>query len=89
MFYKTIIDGYLVSIGTGGNTEITESEYNEILTTIQNKPTAQDGYGYRLKEDLTWEEYELPEPIDTDEDATESDYTDALTALGVTTNEEN
>lgn len=75
-YFKIITDGYLVSIGKGnGNTEIAESEYNDILFTIQNKPTAQDGYDYRLKEDLTWEEYELPEAV---EEQTES------SALGVT-----
>ena len=72
-FYKTVSDGFLVSVGTGsGGTEITASEYAEILATIRNKPTARDGFDYRLKTDLTWEEYELPpvepEPL-TDEEA--------------------
>lgn len=72
-FYKTINSGYIISIGAGaGGAEITESEYAEILATIRNKPTARDGYGYRLKTDLTWEEYALPpiepEPL-TDEEA--------------------
>ena len=72
-YYKTIENGYLVSVGEGvGGTEITEAEYNEILSEIRNKPTARDGYGYRLKTDLTWEEYKLPpvepEPL-TDEEA--------------------
>lgn len=62
--------GHLVIIGTGlGGTEITESKYNEILTIIRNRPRA-DGKGYRLKADLTWEEYDLPpesEPSDEDE----------------------
>lgn len=55
-----------------GGKEITEQEYAEILTTIRNKPTAREGYDYRLKTDLTWEEYALP-PIEpeppTDEEA--------------------
>lgn len=72
-FYKTIDSGYIISIGTGnGGTEITEPEYAEILAVIRNKPTPRDGYDYRLKTDLTWEEYALPpvepEPL-TDEDA--------------------
>lgn len=54
-YYKRIEDGYLVCIGTGvGDVEITEEEYHEILTVIQNKPGADVGYDYRLKEDLTW-----------------------------------
>lgn len=72
-YYKNIDSGYLISVGTGnGGTEITESEYSEILATIRNKPTPRDGYGYRLKTDLTWEEYEMP-PVEpeppTDEEA--------------------
>lgn len=72
-FYKTIDSGYIISIGTGNSgTEITEQEYAEILAVIRNKPTARDGFDYRLKTDLTWEEYALP-PIEpeppTEEDA--------------------
>lgn len=46
--------------------EITESEYNHILSIIRNKPTAPDGYGYRLTDGLEWELYELP--VETDEE---------------------
>ena len=71
--FKTIDGGYIISIGTGsGGEEITEQEYAEVLAVIRNKPTARDGYDYRLKTDLTWEEYALP-PIEpeppTDEEA--------------------
>lgn len=69
-YYKQIIDNYLTAIGTGpGNTEITEAEYNQILSIIQNRPQS-EGKGCRLKTDLTWEEYDLPpepEPSDDDE----------------------
>ena len=84
-YYKTIIDGYLVSVGTGtGGTEITESEYNELLSIIHNRPTPQTGFDYKLKADtLEWELVELPEPSDTDDEATESDYIEALQDLGV------
>ena len=84
-YYKTINDGYLVSVGTGtGGTEITESEYNELLSIIHNRPIPQSGYDYKLKADtLTWELVELPPIDDTDEDTTESDYITALQDLGV------
>ena len=61
--------GILLAIGTGaGGTEITEVEYNEIMAIIQSCPNV-DGKGYRLKADLTWEEYDLPpEPEQSDED---------------------
>lgn len=83
-YYKTIIDDYLISIGTSGTEEITESEYNDLYSVIASKPIAQSGYKYRLKADtLEWELVELPEPIDTDDDATIEDYESALTELGV------
>ena len=68
-FYKQISNGYVASIGTGaGGTEITKAEYDEIMAIIQNRPAA-EGKGYRLKTDLTWEEYDLPpEPEPSDED---------------------
>lgn len=63
-FYKLIDNEYISSIGTGGGgTEIAESEYYKILSTIQNKPPREGSIDYRLKEDLTWEQYERePEP---------------------------
>lgn len=83
-YYKTIIDGYLVSVGTGtGGIEITESEYNDLLSIIHNRPTPQTGFDYKLKADtLEWELVELP-PVEDDDEATESDYIDALQDLGV------
>ena len=83
-YYKLIIDGYLVSVGTGtGGTEITEIEYNDLLSIIHNRPTPQTGFDYKLKADtLEWELVELP-PIEEDDEATESDYIDALQDLGV------
>ena len=70
-FYKTEDNRYIVSIGTGnGGTEITEPEFNEIMTVIQNKPEETETIGYRLKTDLTWEQYEkesIPEPEEIDD----------------------
>ena len=67
-YYKLIESGYIIGIGTGiGGVEITEGEYNEIITIIQNKPEADIGYDYLLKEDLTWELVEVPE-VDPTED---------------------
>ena len=72
-YNKQTSNNYILAIGTGyGGTEITEAEYNEIMAIIQNRPTAK-GKGYRLKADLTWEEYDLPpvpEPSDDDEIST-------------------
>ena len=69
-YYKQISNDYILAIGTGpGGTEITETEYNSILSAIQSRPTSET-QGYRLRADLTWEAYDLPpepEPSDDDE----------------------
>lgn len=64
MEYKKIeLDGYVLGVArvkTGGN--ITRAEYDELTKVFQNRPIPRDGYGNRLKADITWEQYELPEP---------------------------
>lgn len=67
-YFKAISDGYIMTVGTGnGGEEITEAEYNEILSVILNKPPATETTGYRLRTDLTWEEYAI-DPPDPDPD---------------------
>ena len=89
MYQKNIESGYIVSLVKGiTNGNITEKEYNEILSVIRNKPTPPDGFDYKLREDLTWELYELPIPEPEDEEATEDDFKAALNQLGVNTDEE-
>lgn len=68
MYAKVIEDGYITTIGTDIiGEEISESEYNAIMSVILNSPKPSEGKGYRLTEDLTWEEYDLPTPSE-DED---------------------
>ena len=73
-YYKQIQDNYILAIGTGyGNDEISAQEANEIMSIIRSCPN-EKGKGYRLKTDLTWEEYDLPpvpEPSDDDEISTD------------------
>ena len=60
MYQKNIKDGYIISVVRGvsvGN--ISEIEYNHICEIIQNKPIAEDGFDYRLREDLSWEKYKI------------------------------
>lgn len=75
-YYKIIEDEYILAIGTDtGGEEITEAEYEEIMAVIRNKPERTETTDYRLKEDLTWEEYEVdpPGPYEpTDEDKAEA-----------------
>ena len=83
-YYKIIEDGYVLSIGTGsGGSEITKEEYEDIISVIRSAPTAEVGYGYRLKTDLTWELYELPPVEEVEQEATMEDYAAALRDMGV------
>ena len=55
-YFKNVENGYIVSISTEhGQTEITEQEYENILTAIKSAPQAEEGYEYKLRDDLTWE----------------------------------
>ena len=40
--------------------EISKEEYDRIKAIIDNRPTAPDGFAYRLTAQLEWELYELP-----------------------------
>ena len=75
-YYKQIENNYILSVGTGnGETEITQEEYRVILSVIADKPSDTDEVGYKLKTDLTWEEYQVPpapEPEPTYEDKAEA-----------------
>lgn len=93
--------GKRVAIGTGyGGTEITESEYNRLLTEIREKAALVDQL---YREEITlaevpeqWreeiqrrvDERIANEPAPEEVEATESDYIAALSELGVTVNEE-
>ena len=64
-YYKIIDNGYILGIGTGaGGTEITQGEYDAIMSAIRVKPSDTGTIGYRLTTALTWESYEK-EPVNT------------------------
>lgn len=87
-YFRNIQDNYIAALSTGsGGEEITQEEYEHILSLVRSCPKADTGYQYRLRTDLTWELVELP-PDDDDSEATEADYIAALAELGVTVNEE-
>lgn len=67
--YKYINNGYIIGVGTGAGAgePITEEEYNEILDKINNRPTAPEGFTYRLTTAFEWELAELP-PIENNEE---------------------
>lgn len=74
-----VSNGYIVAVCRS------DKDFELISSMVANKPQDDvDGFVYRLKADtLTWELVELPPIDDTDTDATESDYIDALQDLGV------
>lgn len=70
MYYKYINDGYIIGVGSGAGagSEITEDEYNKILDKINNRPTAPEGFTYRLTTALEWELCELPPVVENNEE---------------------
>lgn len=79
-YFKIIKDGYITTIGKGiGGEEITEEEYIKLLTIIKGKPQTDIGYDYILKENLTWEQIEVP-VVEEDENGEISDE-DALNII--------
>lgn len=79
---KVTDSGYILAIGENiGGTEISEDEYSAILSVIRTKPQATETTDYRLRENLTWEEYEK-DPPDPDPDIDDAELLDIL--LGVT-----
>lgn len=73
MYAKVIENGYIVSVGENiAGTEITENEYDAIMSAFSDRPADRIGYDLMLKADLTWEYVEAqpePEPDPTPEEA--------------------
>ena len=89
-YYKLIEGGYITVIGTGGGgTEINEQEYNTIKTIIKAKPPETATTDFRLKADLTWEEFPRippdPEPEPDYNDMTLTEAAEALLNMGLVT----
>jgi hypothetical protein len=79
-FYKNVVDGYIQLVGASSGeiaNQITEDEYNEILAVIQNKPARTETTDFRLKEDLTWEAYQI-DPPDPDPELDEAEAFDII-----------
>ena len=84
MYSKIEKDGIIIAIAKNGSVgrPITEDKYNEILSMLHNRPTAPEGFAYRLTKELEWELYELP-TIEEPEEATTENYEAALAEMGV------
>lgn len=66
-------NGYIVAFGKAEN-ETANEEYKRLQEIMQSKPEPMDGYDYRLKEDLTWELFKLPEVIEAEKEKAVTDY---------------
>lgn len=76
-YYKIINNGYIQRIGIGADgVEICQEEYENLSNLIHSKPIADSGYGYKLRENLTWELYKLPESANANEwyEITKTEY---------------
>lgn len=59
-YYKLIEGDYIIAIGEGyGGEEISQEEYDTILSIVRNRPVPETGYDYILRTDLTWETIEV------------------------------
>ena len=83
-----ISNGFIVAAGDLYNgEEISNAEYETILQAFESRPTAPDGYAYKLRADnLEWELVELP-PVEpeaiTDEEAL-TRYANSITSANDT-----
>lgn len=67
-YFKNVENEYIASISTAsGQVEITQEEYENILSVIKNRPKAEFGFDNKLRKDMTWELVELP-PVSEDEE---------------------
>ncbi len=62
-------DGYIQGVyeGTAGKNEITKAAYEAVIAAVQAMPEAPEGKGYRLKDDLSYEAYDLPDADENSE----------------------
>ena len=76
-----IENGYIVSVIKEGKVD---KEYDAIVELINARPIPEDGYEYRLTENMKWELHELP-PADPDPELSAEEALDII--LGGDANE--
>ena len=84
---------YIVSVSDSTSDAVegnaTYEQYQTVLSIIRTISKAPDGYTYCLRADtLEWELVEMPVVPVEDEEASATDYKNALSDLGVTVDEE-
>lgn len=72
-YFKLSDGGYVKAFGVGlDGEEISAEEYAALNRIMAERPAADTGYAYRLRDDLTWELVELPSPAEEDISAEEA-----------------
>lgn len=67
-YYKNTDAGYIKCLSTGvGQTEITETEYTQILSICKSKPADTEDYYYRLTDALQWEKQPRTRTVDAED----------------------
>ena len=62
-YFKITSGAYIYAVGKGcSGEEITEEDYLSLQALIRQKPAATQATDFRLRTDLTWEEYEAAPP---------------------------
>lgn len=61
-YFAIVKDGVIFCVGIGEQAEeISRERYEAVIDAIKNPPVPRDGYGHRLKTDLSWEEFKIEE----------------------------
>ena len=77
-YYELNVNGYIISVGDSRcGTEITAERYAAVLDALRIKPPRTETTDYRLRVDLTWEEY----PVDPPDPDPEIDDAELLNIL--------
>lgn len=78
-YFKNIEGDYIVSISTGsGAKEITQEEYDNIMSVIRSRPTPEVGFDYKLRTDLTWETVEVEVIPEDDKEISDNEFMDMI-----------
>lgn len=64
-YFKIADENYIYSVGKGNvGIEITEQEYNTIISALDSKPARTETVWHKLRTDLTWEAFQVSIPDD-------------------------
>lgn len=79
--YKLTENGYVLAVSTTAidGIEITETEYNDILSALRNRPQPKDGFSLMLKDGTLEWEYMPAEPKPLTEEEAITRYANSVT----------